>query len=84
MVAFYCANNVEIIKKKEDWKPSLNESYLAINLENNSVDTAIWQDSEEDNLRLANNLVFPLGNETPNRVLDKINVILENERFEGQ
>lgn len=83
LLAFYCANNITIIKKKKDWKPSLNESYLTINLENNSVDSVIWHDDEHDNLRLVNGLVYKLDDDTPRRTLDKIIETIENERFGG-
>lgn len=81
LVAFYCANNVEIIKKKEDWKPSLDEQYLTINLENNSVDTVVWHDNEQDNLRLVNGLVYMLDDDTPRHILNKINEVIENGKF---
>lgn len=81
LIAFYCNNNVKIIKKKEDWRPSLNESYLTINLVNNSVDAVVWHDNEIDNLRYVNGLVYRLDDSTPKRILNKVQDIIENERF---
>lgn len=82
IVAFYNDNDVRILRVKKGWKPAMGEMYSTIDLLNNCIVSAVWQDSEEDNLRFANNLVFPIGDETPNRILNKINVIIENERFE--
>lgn len=51
-------------KESQEWVPNYNDDYWFVNKNTMRLDNNIWHDTEDDNTRLENKVIFKTENET--------------------